>query len=94
MCVIAGSGYVLGIITGLLCKNKQIAIQALPLLMMPMITYGGQIVNLSELPWYSSWIQYVTPLRYGFNIIVKNQLQTSELLNLGDDPLILKQLGL
>lgn len=74
--VIATAGYMLGIITGVLCKNYNIAIQAVPLLMMPIVTYGGQIVNLAELPWYSTWIQYLSPLRYGYNIIVKSQLQT------------------
>lgn len=74
--VISIAGYMLGIITGTLCKNANIAIQAVPLLMMPIVTYGGQVVNLSSLPWYSSWIQFISPLRYGFNILVKSQLQT------------------
>jgi len=47
VCVIAIAGYMLGIITGTLCKNYHIAIQAIPLLMMPIVTYGGQVVNLS-----------------------------------------------
>jgi ABC-type multidrug transport system permease subunit len=83
VCLIATAGYMIGIITGVLCKNSNMAIQTVPLLMMPIMTYGGQVVNLAELPWYSSWIQYFSPLRYGFNIIVKSQLQTPELLNLG-----------
>lgn len=74
--IISVAGYMLGIVTGTLCKNGNIAIQAVLLLMMPIVTYGGQIVNLSSLPWYSSWIQFVSPLRYGFNIIVKSQLQS------------------
>ncbi len=74
--LIAIAGYLLGIITGTLCKNTQIAIQAIPLLMMPIITYGGQVVNLADLPWYSGWIQYISPLSYAYKIIVKQQLQT------------------
>ena len=88
--VISCAGYLLGIITGTLCKNYQIAIQAIPLLMMPIVTYGGQVVNLSELPWYSGWMQYISPLSYGYKILVKHQLQTAELFNLGDNSSILK----
>lgn len=83
LCLIATFGYMLGIIVGVLCKSPNMTIQTVPLLMMPIVTYGGQVVNLAELPWYSGWIQYISPLRYGYNIIVKSQLETSELLNLG-----------
>jgi len=84
----------LGIITGTLCKNFHIAIQAIPILMMPIVTYGGQVVNLSQLPWYSGWIQYISPLSYAYKILVKHQLQTPEVFNLGNNAEILRELGL
>jgi len=47
------SGYLSGIIVGAICKDQQYAIQALTLIMMPMVTYGGQMVNLKNVPDYS-----------------------------------------
>jgi hypothetical protein len=43
--------------------------------LLPMILFGGLIRNLSTLPAYINWLQYFSPLRYGFNIIVLDQLK-------------------
>jgi ABC-type multidrug transport system permease subunit len=74
--IVGVCGYLLGIIVGALCKSQQYAVQAIPFIMMPMIAFGGQVVNLESIPWFSKWIQYCTPIRYAFNIITKTQLQT------------------
>jgi len=50
---------------------------------MPLVVFGGLVVNLKSIPIYSSWIQYVTPLRYGFNVLANSQLNTDALHHLG-----------
>lgn len=72
---VALSGYMIGISTGAMCKNQLMAIQAAVLIMMPIMTFGGQSVNLRTVPWYSKWVSYLTPLRYGYNILLRDQLR-------------------
>jgi hypothetical protein len=61
---------------------------------MPLVVFGGVVVNLKTLPSYSSWFQYLTPLRYGFNIMTDAQLNTDELLNLGKSDFVRNKIGL
>ena len=48
--IVGECGYLLGIIVGALCKSQQFAVQAIPFIMMPMIAFGGQVVNLESIP--------------------------------------------
>lgn len=70
------AGYMIGISIGTMCKNQFYAITAGVMIMMPLMTFGGQGVNLRTIPAYSSWFQYLTPLRYGYNILIRNELST------------------
>jgi hypothetical protein len=69
-------GFMIGISIGALCKSQFYAIQAGVMIMMPIMTFGGQGVNLRTIPAYSSWFQYITPLRYGYNILMRKHLST------------------
>lgn len=92
--MVALGGYMIGFAIGGMCKSLFIAIQAGVMIMMPVMTFGGQGVNLRTIPAYSSWFQYLTPLRYGYNILMRNHLQ-SDLYNfMGDDPQVQEFLGL
>jgi ABC-type multidrug transport system permease subunit len=64
----------MGIITGIAIKDQHLAINSAPIVIIPLVLYGGLIVNLKTLPWYSGWIQYFTPLQYSYNAIVQSQL--------------------
>jgi len=48
-----------------------------------LVVFGGLIVNLNTLPDYSNWIKYLTPLSYGYNLLMRSQLSTSALHNIG-----------
>jgi hypothetical protein len=50
---------------------------------MPLVVFGGLVVNLKTIPVYSYWIQFLTPLRYAYNILMKTQLETDQLQQLG-----------
>jgi len=73
------AGFMLGLIIGVLCKTEQLAVQIVPLLMIPMVLFGGLNVNLSTIPAYANWIQYINPIRYGYNALLNSQLKTDSL---------------
>ena len=88
------SGLLIGIVTGIAIKNQNLAIQAASLVTIPFVLYGGLVVNLKNLPAYSSWLQYFTPMRYSFNAFVNSQLRSDALDHLGDIDLVRDRLGL
>lgn len=92
--MVALGGYMIGVAIGAMCKSQFIAIQAGVMIMMPVMTFGGQGVNLRTIPAYSSWFQYLTPLRYGYNILIRNHLQSDFYDFMGDDPKVQEFLGL
>jgi hypothetical protein len=84
----------IGVCIGSMCKSQFYAVQAGVMIMMPVMTFGGQGVNLNTIPSYASWIQYLTPLRYGYNILMRKHLSSAECEFIGDDPKIQNFVGL
>ena len=61
---------------GVLNKDSEQAINILPLAVIPILIYGGLVVNTNDIPVYSSWLQYLSPLRHSFMIVFQNQLKS------------------
>jgi hypothetical protein len=83
---VAFGGYMIGLSIGAMCKSQFYAVQAGVMIMMPVMTFGGQGVNLNTIPSYANWMQYLTPLRYGYNILMRKNLSSEECGFMGDDP--------
>lgn len=49
----------------------------LPSVMIPMMLFGGLVVNISDIPVYLRWLQYLTPIRHSFLIIFQDQMSSS-----------------
>ena len=64
------------------------AIQILPAFMILFLIYGGLPVNLYDLPAYSSWIQYISPIRHVYSSLMENVLNTDKMHNLGQNSLV------
>jgi ABC-type multidrug transport system permease subunit len=75
-CFVAFGGYMIGVSIGVMCKSQFYAVQAGVMIMFPVMTFGGQGVNLNTIPSYASWMQYLTPLRYGYNILMRKHLSS------------------
>jgi ABC-type multidrug transport system permease subunit len=73
------AGYMMGLIIGVLCKSEQFAVQIVPLILIPMVLFGGLAINLNSIPEYAGWIQYINPIRYGYNALLNSQLKTESL---------------
>jgi ABC-type multidrug transport system permease subunit len=73
------AGYLLGILVGILLKDANVAIQVVPLLITPLIMFGGLPVNLNTMADYASWMQYLDPVQYGYKALLLNQLNTDSL---------------
>ena len=49
------------------------AVSLAGIIMMPLILFGGQFANSGDIQAWISWFQYISPVRYGFEAIVRNE---------------------
>ena len=70
-------GFILGILVGIVFTTSELAIQILPILIIPILLFGGLVVNLNDIPAFSSWIQYLSQMRHGYSALALNILNTN-----------------
>jgi ABC-type multidrug transport system permease subunit len=54
-------------------ENEQQASGIAPIIVMPLILFGGQFANPDAIPKWIGWIQYISPIRYGLESLVVNE---------------------
>lgn len=79
--LIAICGYMFGSFIGILFSTSEHAIQILPVIIIPLVLFGGLVVNLKTIPSYSSWAQYLSPIRHTYSALVLDQLSSSRMHN-------------
>ncbi|KAJ1930399.1 hypothetical protein IWQ60_000336 [Tieghemiomyces parasiticus] len=83
--------------TFMACSIKDLAITMaiMPVLLLPLMIFGGLFVNTGSAPPYLSWIQWISPIKYGFSALAINQFRgyTSQGQNIGDTALENLDLG-
>ena len=52
--------------------------------MIPLVIFGGLIVNLETVPDYASWIQYLSPIRHGYSLLIDRMLKTDKMHHIGE----------
>jgi hypothetical protein len=75
--IMAFEGYLFGLFFGVVCKNETIAVNLMPMAMIPMLIFGGLAVNINDIPVYIRWCQYLTPLRHSFLIMFQDQMDSA-----------------
>jgi ABC-type transport system involved in multi-copper enzyme maturation permease subunit len=65
----------MGFFFGCLFKDVNTASAVTPVVIMPIILFGGLISNLDSMYVWLSWIQYLSPIRYGFEIMIRNEFE-------------------
>ncbi|KAK9721490.1 hypothetical protein K7432_003371 [Basidiobolus ranarum] len=71
--LVALCGAALGILLGSLFKRLQIALAITPAIVLPLMMFGGLLVNNKSAPAYFAWIQWISPIKYSFAALTKNQ---------------------
>jgi hypothetical protein len=54
-------------------SKEETASQLAPIIVMPLILFGGQFANPDNISDWISWFQYVSPIRYGLEALVVNE---------------------
>lgn len=66
-------GMTLGMAIACQFENIQIALVALPLIILPMMIFSGFFINENSIPIWLDWAKYVTPIKYSFEAMLKNE---------------------
>ena len=56
-------------------ENIHFALQFAPFLFVPLILFSGLLINADNIPPYFTWIQYLSPIRYMYQEVYKNEFK-------------------
>jgi hypothetical protein len=59
--------------------DLNVAMAILPMFLMPLMIFCGYFVNADSIPPYFIWIEYMSPMKYGFGAVVINEFSGLEI---------------
>ena len=65
----------MGMMCGCFFNDKKMALSIAPMVVMPTVTFGGLFANLQAFPKWIEWIQYLSPIKYGFEALMLNEVE-------------------
>ncbi|KAJ2699693.1 hypothetical protein H4218_002517 [Coemansia sp. IMI 209128] len=66
-------GFTCGFLLGASFKTLSAVLAALPAMFLPFMLFGGLLVNTGNSTVWLRWIQWVSPIKYGYSAMMKNQ---------------------
>jgi len=57
-------------------EKEEMAVSLAPIVMMPLMLFGGQFANSGNIQAWISWFQYISPIRYGFEAFNRNEFDS------------------
>jgi ABC-type multidrug transport system permease subunit len=73
LCTVAIVGNSIGFWTGSLFKDAQRSSAMAPALLLPLMMFSGLYNRLDSIPNWISWMQYISPFRYGLHAVMLNE---------------------
>ena len=70
-------GNSIGFFTGAFFQDVKKATSLTPVLLLPLMMFSGMYNKLSSIPVWISWLQYISPFRYGLHMLLLNQYHDS-----------------
>lgn len=73
--LLANCGQAIGVFAAASFNSLQVGLAVLPIIFLPVMTFAGLFINESSVPVYWSWAPWVSPMRYAFNALMKNEYE-------------------
>lgn len=73
--LIASSTFALGLFAASLFKNPEASLALGVLFLLPLVIYGGLFVSAANSPEWLAWLQWISPIQYGYTGLLQNELQ-------------------
>lgn len=68
-------GNSIGFLTGSLFQDPKKASGLSPVMLLPLMMFSGIYNKLNSIPGWISWLQYISPFRYGLHMLLLNQYE-------------------
>ncbi|TPX54723.1 hypothetical protein PhCBS80983_g05801 [Powellomyces hirtus] len=76
ICILASlTGFSLGISLASFFSSLPVALAVTPVLLLPLMLFSGLFVNSAAIPAYFDWIKYLSPMKWGFEGLMKNEYE-------------------
>ena len=63
----------IGLLFGTMFEDDKVTSSLTPLFYGPIFVFGGYLINVHLMYDWVSWVQYLSPLRYTFEILLKSE---------------------
>lgn len=73
--LLANCGNAIGLWGAAIVPDFSIGIALLPLLLLPMMMFSGLFVSLKSVPAWIRWLQWLSPIKYGFTALFRNEIE-------------------
>lgn len=70
-------GNSIGFFTGSLFKDVKKATGLTPVLLLPLMMFSGMYNKLNSIPSWISWLQHISPFRYGLHMSLLNEYNSA-----------------
>lgn len=87
--LLAGAGSGLGTLLGVGAASASVALQLVPLTILPFFVFSGFLLNTADVPPWFIWIEAISPFRYGFEALVYNEFDNSRQFVCNADEMVL-----
>lgn len=67
------SGMAVGTVAGAAFSDITVALVVLPLILLPLMMFSGLFVNVGDLPVYFAWIKWISPMKYAYHALMRNE---------------------
>jgi ATP-binding cassette subfamily G (WHITE) protein 1 len=67
------TGWAMGVFFACIFPSLPIALAATPVILMPLMLFSGLFANTSSIPVWLRWIQWVSPMKYAYEGMLKNE---------------------
>lgn len=74
--LISFAGNSLGLFLGCAVSDAKLITVLMPVVILPFVLFSGFYKNRNDLPVWLFWLEYLSPLKYGFISFIRNELNT------------------
>jgi len=72
---LSNCGNSIGILGACATPNLSIALGVVPMALLPLMLFSGLFANLDSIPVFIRWLKWITPMKYGFVALAKNEFE-------------------
>jgi len=78
------NGLSLGLLLGAMIEDQKAVAEVTPILLLPLVLFSGFFKNSASLPRWIGWVEYISPIKYGFSSWMQNEVSEASTSNIAE----------